>query len=240
MEIVAIGAALLAIGISACASSGTGIPSPTPSTRANVSPSPSPSPSGPKVYAVGKAMTNGAHQTVTVTAFTQGVAASAYSTPSAGDQCVSVQVALFNGDSSPWELPLYELTAVDASGQSYDSYSSLDCPSSDSIDSLVPGGHAAATLYFEVPGGSSCSGRPAHSTPTASTTLNSRRRENDPEATHRMALVVPIAAVIARARISGCWGSWSSLSGARDGSASTATSACTLLKHHGDGEAAPQ
>ncbi|MGC1405273.1 MAG: DUF4352 domain-containing protein [Candidatus Dormiibacterota bacterium] len=149
--IVAIWAALLAIGISACASSGTGIPSPTPSTRANVSPSPSPSPSGPEVYAVGKAMTNGAHQTVTVTAFTQGVAASAYSTPSAGDQCVSVQVALFNGDSSPWELPLYELTAVDASGQSYDSYSSLDCPSSDSIDSLVPGGHAAATLYFEVP-----------------------------------------------------------------------------------------
>ena len=144
---------LLAIGISACASTGTGIPSPTPtsSTRANVSPSPSPSPSGPKLYAVGKAMTNGAHQRVTVTAFAQGAAPSAYSTPSPGDQCVSVQVALFNEDSSPWELPLYELTVVDASGQSYDSYSSLDCPSSDSIDSLVPGGHAAATLYFEVP-----------------------------------------------------------------------------------------
>jgi hypothetical protein len=108
-------------------------------------------PSGPKLYAVGQAMTNGAHQKVTVTAFAQGVAPSAYSTPSPGDQCVSVQVALLNGDSSPWELPLYELTVVDASGQSYDSYSSLDCPSSDSIDSLVPGGRAAATLYFEVP-----------------------------------------------------------------------------------------
>jgi hypothetical protein len=62
-----------------------------------------------------------------------------------------VQVAVFNGDSSPWDDPLDELTAVDASGQSYDTYSSLDCPSSDSIDSLVPGGRAAATLYFEVP-----------------------------------------------------------------------------------------
>jgi hypothetical protein len=96
-------------------------------------------------------MTNGAHQKVTVTAFAQGVAPSEYSTPSPGDQCVSVEVALFNGDSSPWELPLYELTVVDASGQSYDSYSSLDCPSSASIDSLVPGGRAAGALYFEVP-----------------------------------------------------------------------------------------
>jgi hypothetical protein len=143
--IAAIEAALLAIGISACASAGT--PSPTSSTQVKVSPSPS----GPKLYAVGKGMTNGAHQKVTVTAFAQGVAPSAYSTPSPGDQCVSVQAALVNGDSSPWELPLFELTVVDASGQSYDSYSSLDCPSSDSIDSLVPGGHAAATLYFEVP-----------------------------------------------------------------------------------------
>ncbi|HVC24042.1 MAG TPA: DUF4352 domain-containing protein [Candidatus Dormibacteraeota bacterium] len=107
--------------------------------------------SGPKLYAVGKAMTNGAHQKVTVIAFAQAVAPSAYSTPNPGDQCVSVRVALFNGDSSPWELPLYELTAVDASGQSYDSYSSLDCPSSTSIDSLVPRGRASATLYFEVP-----------------------------------------------------------------------------------------
>jgi flagellar basal body L-ring protein FlgH len=107
--------------------------------------------SGPKLYAVGKAMTNGAHQTVTVTAFTQAVAASEFSTPSPGDQCVSVQVAVFNGDSSPWDLPLDELTVVDASGRSYDSYSSFDCPSSDSIDSLVPGGRAPATLYFEVP-----------------------------------------------------------------------------------------
>jgi hypothetical protein len=107
--------------------------------------------SGPKVYAVGQTMTNGAHQTVTVTAFAQGVAASEFSTPSPGDQCVSVLVAVFNGDTSPWDLPLYELTAVDASGQSYDSYSSFDCPSSTSIDSLVPGGRAPATLYFEVP-----------------------------------------------------------------------------------------
>jgi len=124
--------------------------SPTP-TQAKRSPSSTPSPSGPKLYAVGKAMTNGSHQTVTVTAFAQGVAASAYSTLSPGDQCVSVQAAVFNGDSSPWDLPLDELTVVDASGQSYDSYSSFDCSSSDSIDSLVPGGRTSATLYFEVP-----------------------------------------------------------------------------------------
>jgi len=150
--IAAIGAALLAIGISACASTaspGTASPSATPPTQAKVSPSPSPS--GPKVYTVGQTMTNGAHQKVTVTAFAQGVAASDFSTPNPGDQCVSVVVELFNGDSSPWDLPLYELTAVDASGQSYDSFSSLDCPSSTSIDALVPGGRAAATLYFEVP-----------------------------------------------------------------------------------------
>ena len=147
--IAAIGAALLAIGISACG--GTGTPSPTASTQAHVSPSPSRSPSGPKVYRVGQTMTNGAHQTVTVTAFAQGVAASQFSSPTPGDQCVSVQLELFNGDSSPWDLPVDELTAVDASGQSYDTYSSFDCPSSDSIDSLVPGGRAPATLYFEVP-----------------------------------------------------------------------------------------
>jgi hypothetical protein len=145
--IAAIGAALLAIGISACAS--TASPSPTSPTQATVSPSPSPS--APKVYTVGQTMLNGAHQTVTVTAFTQGVTPSEFSTPSPGDQCVSAQLQLFNGDSSPWDLPLYELTAVDASGQSYDSYSYLDCPSGTSIDSLVPGGRASATLYFEVP-----------------------------------------------------------------------------------------
>lgn len=146
---VGLGAALLVVGISACAS--TTNPPPAPTTHATASPNSSPTPGGPKVYAVGQTMTNGAHQTVTVTDFSQGVAPSQYSTPSPGDQCVSVQVSLVNGDSSPWLLPLYELTAVDASGQSYDSYSSLDCPSGSSIDSLVPGGHASGTLYFEVP-----------------------------------------------------------------------------------------
>jgi hypothetical protein len=127
---------------------------PTPAITSSPTPKTSATPrqtSGPKVFAIGQAMVNGAHQTVTVTAFTQAVPASAFSTPTPGDQCVSVQVKMFNGDLSPWDLPLYELTVVDASGQSYDSYSSFDCPSSDSVDSLVPGGHASATLYFEVP-----------------------------------------------------------------------------------------
>lgn len=143
------GAALLTIGVSACAT--TTSPSSSTSTQPKASATPTPTPSGPNVYAIGHAMVNGAHQTVTVLQFAQGVAPSEFSTPSPGDQCISVQVNLVNGDSSPWLLPLYELTAVDASGQSYDSYSSLGCPSGSSIDSLVPGGHASATLYFEVP-----------------------------------------------------------------------------------------
>ena len=170
----AVGAVLLAVGIGACASpnnSSSGTPTPiqakgsatstpiraksaTPTTtpkRVKKSASASSTPKRPKLYAVGQSMTNGAHQKVTVTAFAQGVAPSEFSTPSPGDQCVSVTVTLSNGDSLPWELPLYELTVVDAAGQSYDSYSSFDCPSSDSIDSLVPGGHATGTLYFEVP-----------------------------------------------------------------------------------------
>ena len=149
----AVGAALLLLGISGCASTAPSTtPTPNqPKTGASSTPKSTPTPSGPKLYAVGQTMTNGAHQTVTVTAFAQNVTPSEFSTPSPGDQCISVQVTIVNGDSSPWDLPLYELTVVDASGQSYDSYSSFDCQTSSSIDSLVPGGHATATLYFEVP-----------------------------------------------------------------------------------------
>ncbi len=162
-EIGAVGVVLLAIGISACASpsnTSSGTPTPaqakgsatsTPTPIQTKSATPTHTPKGPKLYAVGQTMTNGAHQTVTVTAFAQGVAPSEFSTPNPGDQCISVTVTLSNGDSLPWDLPLYELTVVDAAGQSYDSYSSIDCTSSDSIDSLVPGGHATATVYFEVP-----------------------------------------------------------------------------------------
>ncbi len=139
--------------MSACATTNSPSPSPTahanPSTKSSATPTPRPS--GNNTYAIGQTMKNGANQTVKVVTFAQGVAPSEFSTPAPGDQCVSVQVALFNGDSSPWQLPLYELTVVDANGQSFDSYSSFDCPSSDSIDSLVPGGRASATLYFEVP-----------------------------------------------------------------------------------------
>jgi hypothetical protein len=147
-------AALVGVGIPAllitgCAAgtngSGAGNPSSGSSSVA------SPSPRGTGLYAIGQTMTNGAHQTVAVTSFAQAVAPSAYSTPSPGDQCTEVVVSLYNGSSTPWELPLYELSVVDATGQTYDSYDSFDCPSSGSIDSLVPGGKAAADLYFEVP-----------------------------------------------------------------------------------------
>ena len=133
------------------AGSSTTTATPGTTTSKATTPKPTATPSGAKVYAVGQTMTNGANQTVTVTAFAQGVAASELGTPNPGDQCVSVQMKLVNGDSSPWLLPLSELTAVDASGQSYDSYSSFDCPTSTSVDSLVHGGSASATLYFEVP-----------------------------------------------------------------------------------------
>jgi len=107
--------------------------------------------SGPKTYAVGQIMTNGAHQTVTVTAFSANSPASGFSTPSPGDMCVQVTVSLRNGDSTPWLDPLDELAVVDASGQSYDDLA-FDCAgTSDSIDSLVVGGTAAGALYFEVP-----------------------------------------------------------------------------------------
>ncbi|MGC1183843.1 MAG: DUF4352 domain-containing protein [Candidatus Dormiibacterota bacterium] len=102
-------------------------------------------------FKIGQTMTNGAHQTVTVTSFTPNSPASEFSTPNPGDQCVQINVSLRNGDSSPWLDPLDELAVVDGEGQSYDDLA-FDCQGTSSeIDSLVVGGQAQAVLFFEVP-----------------------------------------------------------------------------------------
>lgn len=102
-------------------------------------------------FKIGQTMTNGAHQTVTVTGFTPNSPASEFSTPNPGDQCIQVNVSLKNGDSSPWLDPLDELAVVDGEGQSYDDLA-FDCQGTSSeIDSLVVGGRAQAVLFFEVP-----------------------------------------------------------------------------------------
>lgn len=139
---------VVALGLAGCGATAS---PPTPTSTPTTAPTATPSPTGPKVFAVGQTMTNGAHQTVTVTSFIPNSPVSQYSTPNPGDECVQVNVALRNGDSSPWLDPLDELAVVDASGQTYDD-SAFDCAgTSDSIDSLIAGGTATATLYFEVP-----------------------------------------------------------------------------------------
>lgn len=111
-----------------------------------------PSPSAPaKVYTVGQTMTNGAHQTVTVSNYQSSAPASQFSTPNPGNKCIGVTVALFNGDSSPWTQPTTEFAVVDSSGQTHDDFSSFSCGTSSTIDSLVPNGRATASLFFEVP-----------------------------------------------------------------------------------------
>ena len=111
-------------------------------------------PSAPaKIYAVGQTMTNGAHQTVTVSAYKgdSPPADPTFATPAAGNKCVAITAALFNGDSSPWTLPTSEFAIVDANGQTHNDYGSFACGNSSTIDSLVPNGKATANLFFEVP-----------------------------------------------------------------------------------------
>jgi nitrous oxide reductase accessory protein NosL len=107
----------------------------------------------PAISAVGQTMTNGAKQTVTVVSFKRGVPPDQYMTATAGQEGLQVNLSLVNGDSSPWTLPLYEIAVVDANGQSH----SVDIGTygtSSSVDALVSGGKAQATMFFEVPVGS--------------------------------------------------------------------------------------
>lgn len=99
-------------------------------------------------------MTNDAHQSVTVTAFKRGVSSgNQFEQPSAGHECVETDLALVNGDTTSWSLPLFEMAVVDSNGQSYSS--SFTCGGdTNTIQALVPNGRANASLRFEVPTGS--------------------------------------------------------------------------------------
>jgi hypothetical protein len=107
------------------------------------------------VAAVGQPMKNDAGQTVTVASFQRNVAVTnQFEQPTAGNECVSVNLTLVNGGSIKWTLPLFEMAIVDANGQSHSQAIGTCGGSGTSIDSLIPTGHANATLLFEVPKGS--------------------------------------------------------------------------------------
>jgi len=104
------------------------------------------------LFGIGQKMTSGglsAGEAVTVTAFGPAQP-TAYSSPPAGQGCVEVTVALYNGGSSPWMSPDSDFAAVSQQGQTYNDFS-MDCPSSDSVESLNPKGSAIMHLYYEVP-----------------------------------------------------------------------------------------
>jgi len=129
---------------------------PKPKATAKAKPSPKSAPavssSTSHLFGIGQQMTSGgisAGEAVTVTAFAPAQA-TAYSSPPAGQGCVEVTVALANGGSSPWTLPDSEFAVVSQQGQTYDDFS-IDCQSSDSVDSLNPKGSAVMHLYYEVP-----------------------------------------------------------------------------------------
>jgi hypothetical protein len=153
--VAVVAAARCLVGAASCSNTG-GTPagggsaaSSTPAAFGTPAASSTPARAGP--VAIGVLMKATSGDSVTTTAFTPNYSsADQFSTPSAGQQCIQVTVAVNNGSQSEWLLPLSELSVVDASGQKYDSFA-IDCGSGDSIDALVAGGHATAKLVFEVP-----------------------------------------------------------------------------------------
>lgn len=106
----------------------------------------------PKIYAIGQAMINGAHQSVTVTSFARNYSSgNEFEQPSPGNECVQVNLSLVNGDSTSWQLPLSEMSVISSTGQSYTE--SFTCGTSSNVDGLAPKGTATAMLLFEVPKG---------------------------------------------------------------------------------------
>jgi hypothetical protein len=104
------------------------------------------------VAAVGQPMKNDAGQSVTVVSFKRNVTVTnQFEQPSPGDECVSVSLTLLNGASTPWSIPLYEMAVVDANGQSHTEAAVTCGGGTASISSLIPNGHANATLLFDVP-----------------------------------------------------------------------------------------
>jgi hypothetical protein len=110
-------------------------------------------PGGTITVASGQPMTDSNGLSVTVTAtITKALDPSGFSTVAPGKKCVGITVAIKNGSSSEWLFPLSELSIVDARGQKYTSENGLGtCLTGSTIDSLVAGGHASGSVYFEVP-----------------------------------------------------------------------------------------
>jgi hypothetical protein len=105
-----------------------------------------------KVVAIGTEMKASSGEAVTVTGFKANTGATDFSAPPAGKQCIQITFTIVNGSSKEWLDPVGELNVVDSNGQKYDSFA-IDCANGDQITSLVAGGHATATEYFEVPTG---------------------------------------------------------------------------------------
>jgi hypothetical protein len=110
-------------------------------------------PGGTITVASGKTMKDSNGESVTATAtLAKALDPSALLTATPGQKCVGVTVSVANGSSSEWLEPLLELSVVDATGQKYTALNGIGtCLTSTSIDSLVAGGHASGSVYFEVP-----------------------------------------------------------------------------------------
>lgn len=110
-------------------------------------------PGGTITVASGQPMKDSNGESVTVTAtLTTVLDPSGFETVMPGQKCVGVTVNVVNGSSTEWLLPLSEISIVDASGQKYTSDNGIGtCLSSSTVDSLVAGGHASGSVYFEAP-----------------------------------------------------------------------------------------
>jgi Domain of unknown function (DUF4352) len=110
-------------------------------------------PGGTITVASGKPMKDSNGLSVTVTAtIAKALDPAGFETVAPGKRCVGVTVAVVDGSSQEWLLPLSEISIVDATGQKYTTDNGVGtCLSSSTIDSLVAGGHASGSVYFEVP-----------------------------------------------------------------------------------------
>jgi hypothetical protein len=152
--LLSLGAVVLVVGLASLIATGA-IRRAPPSPRATptVAPRPVPPFVTPSPVASGKPMKDSNGLSVTVTAtITKAVDPSGIESVTPGQKCVGITVNVVNGSSQEWLFPLGEIRIVDATGQAYNIGHSIGiCLSSSTIDSLVAGGHASGSLYFEVP-----------------------------------------------------------------------------------------
>ncbi len=108
--------------------------------------------SAPAIVPIGTPMKASSGDQMVVTAFGPYSSGNQFEAPAAGKECDQVALTFTNGSSGEWLLPTSEVGVVDANGQKYTE--SFTCGTSDTVDSVVAGGHASAKMYFEVPKGS--------------------------------------------------------------------------------------